>query len=142
MKKLILLAATFIVLVSITSCNNDDDNNDSNGVLEGTWEYSKEGTSIGGQEALDDYEHAVGCSKDYSVFTATTITNHTFSGATCQDDVVSIPYTRTGNTITISISGQTLSAEIKTLNSTTLKVYYTDLSTPQASAVYVYNRRN
>ena len=142
MKKLILLVAVFVSFASLTSCNNDDDNNDSNGVLEGTWEYSKEGTSIGGQESLDDYQHQAGCTKDYSVFTATTITDHTFSGATCQDDVFSIPYTRTGNTITISIGGQTLSAEIKTLNSTTLKIYYTDPTTPQASAVVVYNRRN
>jgi len=138
MKKMILLAVAFLSFAAVTSCSNDDDN----ASLEGKWEYFKEGYVENGQEFLEDYEHQTGCEKDYSLISATTIEDHSFFGTTCEEDVYSIPYTRNGNTITISGEGATFPAVIKTLNSSTLKIYITDPDFPEYTDVAVFKRSN
>jgi hypothetical protein len=141
MKKIILLAVAFVSLATITSCSNDDDNNQS-ASLEGKWEYFKEGVASGGQEVLVDYEHQAGCAKDYSMVTATTIVDHTFFGTSCTEDVTTSNYTRNGNIITVTIGGETFTSEIKTLDGSTLKIYYTDPGFPTISEVTVFKRVN
>ena len=138
MKKILLLTVAFISLVTVTSCSKDDEN----ASLQGKWEYSKEGIASGGQEVLEDYSHQSGCAKDYSMITATTIMDHVFNGTACTEEIANTPYTRNGNTITITYGGETFTAVIKSLTSTTLKVYFTDPDSPTVSEVTVFKRVN
>lgn len=138
MKKILLLTVAFISLVTVTSCSKDDEN----ASLQGKWEYSKEGIASGGQEVLEDYSHQSGCAKDYSMITATTIMDHVFNGTACTEEIANTPYTRNGNTITTTFGGETFTAVIKSLTSTTLKVYFTDPDSPTVSEVTVFKRVN
>jgi hypothetical protein len=139
MKKIILLAVAFVSFATITSCSNDDDQ----ASLQGKWEYLKEGTAnSSGQEDLVDYQHQAGCSKDYSIITASSIVDHSFFGSTCEEEIFSTPYTRNGNTISITVEGETFTAEIKTLDSSTLKIYSIDPEFPGIIDVTVFKRIN
>lgn len=138
MKKIIFTTVTFLFFASITSCSDSDDN----ASLEGKWEYSKEGYAENGQEFLEDYEHQEGCTKDYSIITSTTVIDHNFSGPECEEDIFTIPYTRNGNTITISVEGETFSSQIKKLDSNTLKIYSIDPDFPDEAEVTVFKRVN
>ena len=119
MKKILLLAVAFASFATVTSCDKDDDQ----AALEGKWEFSKEGAVVSGQEILLDYTHEEGCAKDFVMINATTVTDHSFFGATCDEAVDSYTYTRSGNTITSTEGGETITSEIKTLNGSTLKLY-------------------
>ncbi len=138
MKKIILFVLAFVSFSVLTSCSSDDDG----ASLEGKWEYFKEGTATDGQEFLQDYVHQAGCSKDYSMITASSIMDHTFSGSTCTEEISTIPYTRSGNTITTTFDGSSFTAQIKTLNENTLKVYFTDPDFPGEAEVTVFKRVN
>lgn len=137
MKRIILLAAAIIFFTVVTSCDNDD-----NSELTGKWEFSKEGFAEDGQEFLEDYEHQAGCSKDFLQITATTIADHTFFETTCEEDIVTNTYTRNGNTISITEEGEIFQAQINTLNSTTLKVYFIDPDFPDEAEITVFKRVN
>jgi hypothetical protein len=139
MKKIIYLAIAFISLNAITSCSKDDENQAS---FEGKWEYLKEGVATGGQEVLVDYVHETGCTRDYSIITATAIADYEYFGNTCNEDITITNYTRSGNTISTTVEGQTFTATIKTLNSSTLKVYFADPENPEISEVTVFKRIN
>ena len=139
-KKILLLAVAFVSFATFTSCSKSDDN----ASLEGKWEYSKEGAASGGQEVLQDYVHDC-TTKDYALITATSVADHTFyvgSGTTCEEDVYTISYTRSGNNLTIIEGGVAYTAVIKTLNGSTLKIYSTDPDSPGVSYVTVYKRVN
>ena len=139
MKKIILLAVAFVSLATITSCSKDDDS----ASLQGKWEYLQEGSAnASGQEVLTNYQHEVGCTKDYSIISASSISDYSFSGSTCIEEVFTTPYTRNGNTISITSEGQTFTAQIKTLNSNTLKIYAIDPDFPEEIAVTVFKRIN
>lgn len=139
MKKIFLLAIAFVSLATVTSCDKDDDAQAS---LEGKWEYSKEGLAASGQEVLVDYEHTTGCAKDFIMINATTVADHTFFGSTCTEDVSTSTYTRSGNTVTVTVDGQSYTADIKTLDGSTLKLYSTDPDFPELTEVTVYKRVN
>lgn len=139
MKKIVYLAVAFLSLTAVTSCSKDDEKQAS---LEGKWEYLKEGVATGGQEALVDYVHQTGCTKDYSIITATAIADYEYFGNDCDEDVSITNYTRSGNTISVTEGGQTFNATIKTLNSTTLKVYFADPENPEISEVTVFKKIN
>ena len=138
MKKLILLAVAFASMATVTSCSKDDEAPS----LQGKWEYFKEGVASGGQEVLVDYEHQTGCTKDYSIITASSIVDHSFFGSECDEEIFTTPYTRNGNIISITVEGQTLNAEIKTLDSGTLKIYTSSPDAPSVSEVTVFKRVN
>lgn len=140
MKKIILLFVAIVSLSSITSCSNDDDNDAS---LIGKWQYTKEGISANGQEALTDYEHAEGCTKDYIQITATTVTDHTFyNDGDCTEDTFTVNYSRNGSTLTVGTGSDASVAQIATLTDTTLKITYTDSDFPGVLYVDVYTRVN
>lgn len=138
MKKIIVLLVVLLSFSALTSCSKDDDA----ASLQGKWEYFKEGTATDGVEVLEDYAHQAGCSKDYSMITSTSIMDHTFSGSTCTEEISTIPYTRSGNTITTTFGGSSFTAEIKTLNDSTLKVYFTDPDFPGEAEVTIFKRVN
>lgn len=138
MKKIIVLLVAMVSFSALTSCSKDDDGPS----LQGKWEYLKEGVASGEQEVLEDYSHQSGCAKDYSMITATTIMDHSFNGTACTEEITTTPYTRNGNTITITFGGETFTAVIKSLTSTTLKVYFTDPDSPTVSEVTVFKRVN
>jgi len=142
MKKLILLFVACVSLTSITSCSSDDDN--SSASLEGKWEYSKEGFASNGQEILTDYDHATGCNKDFIQITATTVSDHEFfnNGDGCEEDIFTVAYSRSGNTLTIGTGVDASVAQIVTLNGSTLKVKYTDEEFPGVEYIDVYTRVN
>jgi hypothetical protein len=139
MKKFFLVALAFASFATVTSCDKDDDAQAS---LEGKWEYSREGIAAMGQEVLTDYVHEDGCAKDYTMINASTVVDHTFFGDACTEDVFTTTYSRSGNTITFTEAGETYSAEIKTLDANTLKIYATDPDLPQVTQVTVYKRVN
>ena len=124
MKKIVLFAA--LLAVGFTSCSKDDDNAKAVSELIGKWEFSQEGTIFMGNELLEPYEHMEGCAKDYLEFSATTVADHSFYGATCSEEIAIEAYTRVGNTITILDDGETHTVEILQLNNTTLKLKVTD----------------
>ena len=138
MKKIIFIAVAFLYFATFTSCSKDEDSPS----LQGKWEYFKEGTATSGQEVLESYVHQTGCAKDYSMITATSIIDYSFSGVACTEEISTIPYTRNGNTITITSGGTTYTYEIKTLDDTTLKVYTTNPDSPTVSEVTVFKRVN
>ena len=138
MKKIIVLLVALVSLSTVTSCSKDDEA----ASLQGKWEYLKEGTATDGVETLYNYNHETGCSKDYSMITATSIMDHTFSGSTCIEEITTVPYTRSGNTITATVNGSSFTVEIKTLDDSTLKVYFTDPDFPGEAEVTVFKRVN
>jgi hypothetical protein len=138
MKKIILLLVVLVSFSAVTSCSKDD----GGPSLQGKWEYFKEGDAIEGVETLYNYNHQTGCTKDYSMISGTTIMDHNFSGSACTEEIVSSPYTRNGNIITITFGGETFTAEIKTLDESTLKIYTTDPDFPGVSEVTIFKRVN
>jgi hypothetical protein len=131
MKKIIFLFVA-VVATSFTfvSCSSDDDGGTNNSDLLGKWEYFQEGEVINGVEVLENYAHTVGCSKDYTEFLANgTAKDYSYfnnSPGACEETVFTSNWTRSGNNIALSIGGISSTAEIITLNATTLKVRYTD----------------
>ena len=138
MKKVILLAVAIVSFAAVTSCSN----NDESASLLGKWEYSKQGTVTDGVETLDDYVPASGCSKNYSMITASTIMDHAFSGTDCAESISNLPYTRNENTLTVTGESGTLTFLIKKLTSSNLTVYYIDPDSPTVSQVTVFKRIN
>ncbi|HEU0136145.1 MAG TPA: lipocalin family protein [Flavobacterium sp.] len=145
MKKFYLLFVSVLTL-GLTSCNNDDDaGSDTGGTLEGRWEYFQEGTLVNGQEVLHNYEHAEGCTKDFGEFLAGGVAkDYTYSNngtATCDEEITTGTWSRSGNMITLTFAGFSVTAEIMTLNATTLKVKYTEtVGTTTMTFIDVYRR--
>ena len=121
MKNLMMLF--LVATVSLVSCDKNDDNDSTSGALEGKWQYTKEGNIVDGEEMLSDFVHAPGCTKDYvQLLDNGTFSDHSFDGAACDDTVFSGNWTRSGNIITITETGENPSEiEILSLTSTTLK---------------------
>lgn len=114
--------------MSQTSCNKSDDDKPVIPApsLLGKWNYSKEGTSIGGTETLEDYSgNESGCSKDYTVFNANnTITDVDFDSfdSPCEELSDSGTYAVNGNTIIVDFGDGPVTAQILNLSYTELKV--------------------
>ena len=132
MKKITVLFASALVLgLSLASCNKDDDSSSSSSSvgIEGKWKYSKEGAIVSGQEVLTDYvNEAPECGNDYiEVLAGGTAKDYYFyNDGGCVSDVATGTWSKSGNTMTVTFDGVTENATILTLNSTTLKVKYTD----------------
>lgn len=122
MKRLrnIFLILTIGLLVSCSSDNNSDSNSNAS-QIQGTWElYSLVSNGI---EFIDDSDCL-----DRIIFTANTVKSIEYydyeDGNGCILDYESEagPYTLTGNMLTGTVDGITVSFEIITLNATTLKM--------------------
>lgn len=130
MKKIITIL-TIVTLVVFTSCSSDDDNGGNQASIVGAWEYSQEGTIIGGQEVLEPYDHgAPECGNDFIEFNAngTAIETYFFSNmdSICETETFTFSYEVNGQQITIDIDDEIINAEILTLNNTTLKIRTTE----------------
>jgi len=108
------------------SCSNDNNGGSTVAPLAGKWNFSKIGTTVGGQEVLTDPpQNESGCNKDYLDFnTNNTVTagNYDSSNSPCALTTQSGTYVRSGNHITTVIDGTTVSEEILNLTLTELKV--------------------
>lgn len=138
MKKGLLLVA-ICLSTFFTSCSND---NDSAPSLQGKWENFKLGTVTNGQETLTDYVPAVGCTKNFAIINAATIISHSFNGSDCFESVDNQSYSRQGDVLTVAGESASLTFEIKTLNSTTLKIYLIAIDSEPSSQVFVFKRVN
>jgi len=130
-KQIVMLVA--FTTFSLVSCNNDDDS--GNASIEGKWELSKEGSIVSGQEILVDFEPDAGCSKDYDEIKAGgSGTSYYFedNGTGCESYSDDFSWSREGNTVTVTFSGDSYSAEILQLTSSTLK-----LKTEAQGQVYI-----
>lgn len=127
-KKLVLLF--LVASTTLVSCNKDDDS--SSGSIEGSWEFSKVGTIIAGEEFLVDYDHTPGCNKDYTeIIAGGTLKDHYFedNGSGCEEGIDNGTWSRSGNNITVNFNGDVSIAEILELSSSTLKLKATDSDT-------------
>ncbi len=123
MKKSILLFIA-VVAAGFSSCSNDD-NAATEVSLLGKWQPVQSGVVMAGQELVEDFEHTVGCNKNYLEFAATTYTQHDFEknmSNQCEEEIETLTYSRTGNTLTILVEGGTATLQIAQLNATTLKL--------------------
>uniref|UniRef100_UPI00404A4A1C lipocalin family protein n=1 Tax=Flavobacterium sp. TaxID=239 RepID=UPI00404A4A1C len=144
MKKVLFL---FVALVAFSfttiSCSNDDEGGVNSSDLIGKWEYSQEGEVVNGQEVLEPYLHAAGCSKDYVEFlsngTAADVSYYDNGQDPCTEDTLTTTWSVSGNNINISVLGVNYSAQVITLNATTLKVRDTD---EDGTYVTVYTKIN
>jgi hypothetical protein len=139
MKKFKQLVLLFLVAsVTLVSCNKDDD--EAAAALEGKWEYTQETNDVG---VLEAYQHTPGCNKDYTeILAGGTIRDYSYdeNGSGCEEYIYSATWTRSGNNISVTDSGETFTSEITELTATTLKIKSTD---PLDSSVFitVYTRK-
>jgi hypothetical protein len=134
MKNLKSLVLLFLVAtVSLVSCNKDEDDATPAVSFEGKWQYLKTGVIVNSQEVLSDYDHTSGCTKDYVEFlSAGVFKDHSFFGTSCDEDIFTGTWSKNGSMVTVTADGDSSTAEILELTSTTLKVKYSD-----AGIVYV-----
>lgn len=127
MKKLLILFLSVVGSgVLLTSCSDDDGDS---GSIVGKWEFYQEGLSVGGVEELDLYEHTPGCEKDFvELFSGGNYQDVFYynNGEGCTEDTSTGTWSRSGNSLTITSGGETNTATIVTLNSSTLKVSITE----------------
>ena len=119
MKKILFLFVSTFVL-GLTSCDKDDDSSSTG--IEGKWEYSQSGTIVAGQETLGPYDHECSSQKDYTEFLSGGVIKDYFFDIDCVQNLIQGTWSKSGNTLTINIDGETVNAQILTLNATTLKV--------------------
>ncbi len=124
MKKLVLL---FVAVASISSalvsCSKNDDNDAS---IVGKWEFYQEGVKIEGEEFLELYVHDCATKKDYTQFFDNGTLNDVYYWDDCEEDIDNGTYTKSGNSLTLTIDGVTTNGTIKKLSGSTLKVEITD----------------
>ena len=126
MKKITLLFVSIITIgLTSVSCNKDDDN--STPAIEGKWIFSKEGET---ELTLTDYEHTIGCNKDYMVIAAggqITFYSYDKEGSSCIESIETATWKREGNTITVNYGGEDIfETEIINLTNAELKTKDTE----------------
>lgn len=84
MKRLLLFVS--VLTLGLTSCSSDDDSS-SSASIEGTWEWSKEGTIVNGHEVLYDYDHECANNKDYVQILSGGVVKEFWYDTDCTEDV-------------------------------------------------------
>lgn len=141
MKKGIYFVMLFVLSLGLNvSCNSDDDSGSESSIV-GKWQLYQDGEVVNGTEVLELWLHECATEKDYVEFTGSgNLISHYFE-ENCTENIETGTYTVNGNQIktTFVYDGTTYetTANIETLNSTTLKiketyvdngVTYTDIS--------------
>ena len=127
MKKFLVLVSLFAI--GLTSCSKDDDSSNGGGgsaALEGSWRYTMEGHKVGGEEFLETYIHNCDANKDYVRFNSGGTMSDYWYDIDCNEDVSTGTWSKSGNTITATMGGESTTATITELTSTTLKVEFPD----------------
>ncbi|RZJ65114.1 MAG: hypothetical protein EOO45_17000 [Flavobacterium sp.] len=154
MKKITFLSVLFVGML-FTSCNNDDDSskNNNDGQVDATelvntkWERFKEGFRIQGNETLEDYPHAAGCSKDYIEFLEDGIYKYVVYDGTndCNEVIRTKFFEASGNTLTVGSEGVYTTSRIEVLSDTEMKtttIYSNQPGTSPTYKIETYKRLN
>ncbi|AWI26724.1 lipocalin-like domain-containing protein [Flavobacterium pallidum] len=120
--KNVLKIAVLVLSMAFVGCSSDDDE----ASIVGKWNFSKEGLAAQGQEVLSDYTHATGCTKDNVEFKADGTITDTFYDDACAATVTNGTYTKSGNTVVVTMDGEATTYEVKQLSGSSLKVYNTE----------------
>ena len=130
MKKFsVLLLSVLFVSFSFTSCSSDDDNNGGAGdaTLVGSWEFSKSGYLVEGEEILEDYDHwAPECGLDHIVFNANNTgfaVEYDIWDDECEEWEDAFAWTLNGDVLTIEDDEDSAELDVIELTGSTLKVY-------------------
>lgn len=127
MKKLLKLTALFLLFITAsTSCNKNDDDNQVQASIIGKWNYTSAGEVVNGQEVLSAYDHSAGCNKDNFEFKADGTGIQTEYNSSCVPNTYLSTYTKVGDILTQTESGETFTSTILQLDETTLKIRYTE----------------
>ena len=120
MKYVKKLSLIFLMAVVLIGCSKDDDKSDSASLI-GTWKATAE--KLNGQPIILD-----ACDLKTTVtFTTTTIKVVGFDGDNCEERYeMAGTYTRNGNTLNLSMEGETMAVEITKLTATTLIIKSND----------------
>jgi hypothetical protein len=70
------------------------------------------------------------------------VIDYTYFSDDCEETVITIPFSRSGNTITVGSGEFSATVEIKTLDANTLKIYSMDSEEPEQVSVVVFKRVN
>lgn len=113
-----------ILLIGLSACKKNDP--DSTVSIEGKWQFTKEGTMTNNQEILIEYEHTVGCTKDYSeILPGNILKDHYFDNPNCQETIDTGNWSKNGNNLVFTYQNQpVVNSEILELTNTTLKVKF------------------
>jgi len=135
----ILKLSVVVALITLSFSCSSDDGPTTSGELTGKW-YYKEYKIAGQTIPYDDHE---ACGKDYIQFNADG-TGANVDIWDCEIDAAPYTYTRTGNNITVSSDGESDTAQITELSSTTLKIkrvydFYDDGNDQTVIEVYTRN---
>lgn len=122
----ILLAFVFSIGLLSTSCTSDDNEGETLAPLQGRWDISKVGTTVGGTETLIDApQNQSGCERDYmELRIGSTLVQGDYSSTvspcflTTEEGI----YTRSHNNLTRVIDGQTITQDILNLTLNELKL--------------------
>lgn len=107
----IVLFSVLAMGAVLTSCNKDDDGG-TGGNIEGKWIFAKQGVAGAGQEILTDYEHTVGCAKDFIEISAGGVYKTVnYFGSECTEEADTGKWAKDGNTLTVTY-GEGTSAEV------------------------------
>jgi hypothetical protein len=116
-----------VLVFGLTSCSkNDDSTTSQTASIEGKWQYTKVGTISNNQEVLTDYQHTLGCTKDYIEILPTSILKiHEFDNSNCQETIKTGTWNRSNNALVVMFPGEpNTNGEILELTNTTLKVKF------------------
>ncbi|WP_426483531.1 lipocalin family protein [Flavobacterium sp. 2] len=105
----ILFGLLLCIGLSAVSCSSDDNEGETLIPLEGKWNLSKTGTSVGGTETLIDApQNQSGCDRDYlqlKLDNTATIGDYDSTVSACALTTQTGIYSRSHNNLTISITG-------------------------------------
>lgn len=120
----------FLLIFGLNSCSKEDSTPVN--PIEGKWEFTKQGTMTNNLETLTNYQHTIGCTKDYAEIIAGNILKlHYFENnatTNCVEFIDNGTWTRNNNSLILSYPNEpNTNNEILELTSTTLKVKYIQL---------------
>jgi len=148
MKNLIYFLTFTIFGFVVISCNNDD-NKSNERLIVGSWEYSKYGPIVNGEEVLIDFSFDPECQKDFLEFTTDgKAIFHEFvsySGVS-KESTDTLFYSISGNNLTIiGIVGgiDDLVLTVMILNQTTLKFSFVGINDfgEEETGILVFTRK-
>ena len=109
MKKITILFLSVLTLgLSVASCSSDDDNDGGSASIEGKWELSQVGASVGGQENFEDVKNG-SCSNDTYEFKNDgkfIYTEYYSNEGKCEPETYNGTWTKNGNTLKIKFTGE------------------------------------